>query len=48
MQQRADFPQGLEGVIAFDERQQLARPGTVVIHANPPQFQLALLRLGRG
>lgn len=47
MQQRADFPQGLEGVIAFDERQQLARPGTVVIHANPPQFQLALLRLGR-
>jgi len=47
MQQRADFPQGLEDVMAFDERQQLTRPGTVVIHANPPQFQLALLRLGK-
>ena len=47
MQQRADFPQGLEDVMAFDERQQLTRPGTVVIHANPPQFQLALLRLAR-
>lgn len=47
MQQRADFPQGLEDAIAFDERQQLTRPGTVIIHANPPQFQLALLRLGK-
>lgn len=47
MQQRADFPQGLENAIAFDERQQLTRPGTVIIHANPPQFQLALLRLGK-
>lgn len=47
MQQRADFPQGLEDVIAFDDRQQLTRPGAVVIHANPPQFQLALLRLGK-
>ena len=46
MQQRADFPQGLEDVIAFDDRQQLTRPGAVVIHANPPQFQLALLRQG--
>lgn len=47
MQQRVDFTQSLQGVVPFDERQRLVRSGTVIIHANPPQFQLALLQLGK-
>ena len=47
MHQRSDFPQGLDGVFSFDERNCLERPGTIVVHANPPQFQLALMKLGK-
>lgn len=43
----ADFPQGLSNVISFKNRNQFSDSGTIVIHANPPQFQLVLFRLGK-
>lgn len=43
----ADFPQGLSNVVSFKNRNQLSDAGTLVIHANPPQFQLVLFHLGK-
>lgn len=43
----ADFPQGLSNVVSFKNRSQLSDAGTIVIHANPPQFQLVLFHLGK-
>lgn len=42
-----DFPQGLCGVVPFENRNFLLRPGTIIVHANPPQFQLVLFHLGK-
>lgn len=47
MHQRNDYLHGLEGVVPFGERNCLKRPGVIVIHANPPQFQLVLVKLGK-
>lgn len=42
-----DFPQGLCSVVPFDDRNELSAPGTIIVHANPPQFQLVLFHLGK-
>ena len=46
MVQRADFDLPSE-VLTLEEGIRIADAGTVVIHANPPQFQLVLCRLGK-
>ena len=35
------------GMVSHESLSDVFNPGTIVIHANPPQFQLALCRLGR-
>lgn len=35
------------GALPLDAARRHAGPGTVILHLNPPQFQVALLRLGR-
>lgn len=37
-----------QSVLSVEQARALHGPGTVVIHANPPQFQLAICALGRG
>lgn len=46
MLQRQDFPLP-DGVLSLEEARTRRGGGTVVLHANPPQFQLTLCRLGR-
>lgn len=46
MVQRADFDLPSD-VLPLEEGIRLSDAGTVVIHANPPQFQLVLCRLGK-
>ncbi|MDO5537766.1 MAG: hypothetical protein Q4F72_09600, partial [Desulfovibrionaceae bacterium] len=46
MRQRTDLKESLDGVVAFESRNMLSLLGTIVVHANPPQFQLVLLKLG--
>ncbi|MDD6182002.1 MAG: glycosyltransferase [Desulfovibrionaceae bacterium] len=46
MMQQLDFPLP-ENVLPLEQALALSEEGTVVIHANPPQFQLVLCRLGR-
>lgn len=46
MEQRVDYSEEIAGVVSFDQRHTLSAPGTIVIHANPPHFQLTLARLG--
>ena len=47
MGQRDDLPQIEKNLVPFDKRENLIEPGTIVIHANPPQFQLTLFSLGK-
>lgn len=46
MFQNLDFSH-MNGVVSFEQRNKLVEPGTIVIHANPPQFQIVLFRLGK-
>lgn len=46
MVQRPDFPLP-NGVLSLEQALTLPEGGTVVIHANPPQFQLVLCKLGK-
>lgn len=47
MHQRDDFLHEVDGIVPFHNREKLINPGTIVIHANPPQFQLVLISLGK-
>ena len=46
MLQRADLPLAGEA-LSIDRAKAITEPGTAVIHANPPQFQLVLCRMGK-
>jgi len=46
MLQRADMERP-QGVLSLEEARALKEPGTVILHANPPQFQLVLCALGK-
>lgn len=46
MVQRTDFPLP-DGVFSLEQAFLLQEGGTVVIHANPPQFQLVICKIGK-
>lgn len=46
MGQRTDFPLS-DGVLSLEQMFSLQDGGTVIIHANPPQYQLVICKIGK-